>query len=118
MPIVQIYTNTLSKSDIAPNLIEEIRIKGSKALKCELSNVWVLIHQLPTGSMMRETKEVTSPVVFIRANKGRSQEDKMKFVQAISQALSDTLQVSAQDIWIHYQEMNPEDIWHRENWTA
>lgn len=118
MPIVQIYANIQSQSESVSSLIENVRNLGSQALACDPSNIWVIVHPVPMGyGIGSKPKNVFSPLVFIQANRGRSLEIKENFVRGIEQALADFFSIPTKDIWIHYHEMNPQDIWHQGQWA-
>jgi phenylpyruvate tautomerase PptA (4-oxalocrotonate tautomerase family) len=117
MPIVFIHAEMPKESATISHLIENVRSAGASALGCDPSNIWVVFQKITSGFALRETADHFQPVVQILANRGRTLPAKEQFAQAIGQAVSDTLMVPINDLWLHYQEMNPEDIWNKDRWN-
>ena len=51
------------------------------------------------------------------ANAGRSQEQKDLFCQSIAEVVAQELFTSPNQIWIYYQEINPQNIWFGGTWN-
>jgi phenylpyruvate tautomerase PptA (4-oxalocrotonate tautomerase family) len=117
MPIVQIYSEPPQQPDIVPKLIDHVRDFGAKALKCDPNNVWVIFSEVKSGHALRDTQGNFTPIVMIKANHGRTITEKENFVRAIALAISEALLIPTEQIWIHYQEINHADIWHKDQWA-
>ena len=50
------------------------------------------------------------PIVSIKIAKGRSLEQKRKLVQAVTQAISASIEVKPEKIWIQIDEFEPENF--------
>lgn len=103
MPIVDIRAN-IANLPVA-NLRHEIQHQGSLALSTPPSNIWILTQHLET------TSAPVPPIVEIRANRGRTPAQKQAFVAVVARAVARALNMKPEEIWIHYQELDPADIW-------
>ena len=50
------------------------------------------------------------PIVSIKIAKGRSLEQKRKLVQSVTQAISTSIEVKPEKIWIQIDEFEPENF--------
>ena len=116
MPIINIKSFPPSDSTAITRMITDVQSVGAKALKCAPSNVWVMFQPLLPDHYVQSEKY--PPVVVIRAQAGRTPTEKSQFVAAVANAVSQGLSVAAEDVWIHYQEMRPEDVWFEGHWAG
>jgi phenylpyruvate tautomerase PptA (4-oxalocrotonate tautomerase family) len=126
MPLVSIHS--LPPSDVAriESLIVDVRDSGAAALRCSPSNIWVMFHALPPGQYvqgegapaMRLDASSHPPVVIIRAQAGRTREERTALVASVAAAVARGLGVPADNVWVHYQEMRSEDVWFGGHWSA
>jgi len=112
MPIVNIRSLPPKDLNIVPAMMAEIRDEGAKALGCETSNVWVTFESL--AAYLPENSH--PPIVTIKAQAGRTMEQRTKFVSAVANGVAHGLSIPAKNVWIHYEEMSPEDIWFNKSW--
>lgn len=117
MPIIKIFSQAPNEAREVKGLITEVQRKAAEALGDPIENVWVVFCPLqndlfvgaPIEGSLLETPQFV-PFVEIRAKQGRSSVDRQKLTSSIAQVISNYLAISAERIWIHYQEMNPQDI--------
>ena len=116
MPILTI--NSLPPSDAAliARMLAEVREAGARALDCPPANIWVIFQPVPPESYLVGTE--SPPVVIIKAQAGRSMQQRDAFVKAVSDAVAKGLSVAAGEVWIHYQEMSPADVWFGGRWAG
>jgi phenylpyruvate tautomerase PptA (4-oxalocrotonate tautomerase family) len=107
MPIV--FIKSAKSVTRVPELLEDVRNSAAAALGCEPSNVWPVLEPVAPGPF--------PPIVLIKANVGRTIEQRRHFASAVADAVGRGLGVPADEVWIHYEEMQPRDIWHKGNWS-
>lgn len=118
MPLIVISASQPSDQNLISRLITDVRIKSASALQCSIENIWVIYQPLQMGNYVQRQEGLkNSPIVTIKANLGRSQEQKSALASAITEAIGNALEVSTEDIWMHYEEMNPHDIWFNNQWS-
>jgi phenylpyruvate tautomerase PptA (4-oxalocrotonate tautomerase family) len=113
MPIVSVFSAPPMNMSVIPNMMESIRDAGSSALKTPKDNVWVVFHPLP-----HYLNDPEIPYVTVKAQAGRGMAERSAFVEAIATEVGRSLSVPAQNVWIQYEEINPNDIWHGGHWAA
>jgi phenylpyruvate tautomerase PptA (4-oxalocrotonate tautomerase family) len=106
MPIIQIHAIRPNRPEAIPALIAEIREEGAKALQCGPDNLWVMFHPLDETAQ----GQAFPPVVFVKAQEGRSTETQAALVAAITQAVGRALGCPPESVWVQYQEMRPQEI--------
>ena len=118
MPIVEIKASLPIEPRTMSRMISEMRNLGGKTLNCPPGNIWVLFQQFQSefhfgGIALPEDTSARLPtaIVSVRANEGRTSKEKENFVLEIERAIALGLSIPASKIWIHYQEMKPQDIW-------
>lgn len=118
MPLVTINSLPPTDSEAVPRMIADVRDSGAKALGCPASNIWVIFQPVPPGYYAQDggpasvpQKKTHPPVVVVRAQAGRSSIARKAFVTAIAAAVGKGLSVPITNVWIHYQEMQPQDVW-------
>jgi phenylpyruvate tautomerase PptA (4-oxalocrotonate tautomerase family) len=131
MPLITIQSSSLFSSllsgpigqQVITDMLSDIRISGAEALKCSRSNIWVMFESVPKQNYLQgEDSELLSsdhmppPIVVIRAQAGRSREEKESLVRAVAQEVSKALSVPFEKVWIHYQELDPRDVWFKGKW--
>jgi phenylpyruvate tautomerase PptA (4-oxalocrotonate tautomerase family) len=118
MPIVILKTIVKLDDKSVQKMLSSGQDAGARALGSENSNIWVRYEYVPENSYLQDADRIyDSPIVLIMANRGRSQTAKTAFVQAVAQEVALGLAVPADKVWVHYQEMDPKDIWHNGRWT-
>ena len=114
MPIVTVEALEPSHPNSISDMIKEIRNFGAEALQSKPDNIWVIFHSLnPSHAAYPHP-----PVVIVKAQSGRTKEQRTAFVKIISEAVGKALSQSSENIWVHFQEMSPQDIWFSDHWTA
>jgi len=122
MPLITIQTSRLVAPDVVQEMLLRVRNGGAEALKCERSNIWVLFDPVQKQYYLQGSDEellspdhFSPPVVIIRAQAGRSRVEKESLVRAVAREVSKALSVPFDKVWIHYQEMDPRDVWFGSN---
>ena len=87
-------------------MFAEIKEAGARALACEPSNIWVQFQPI--------AQSVPDSIVIVRAKTGRTREQRTAFAAAVSEVVNRTLSL---EVWLDYQEMNPEDVWSNGKWN-
>jgi phenylpyruvate tautomerase PptA (4-oxalocrotonate tautomerase family) len=125
MPLITIQSSPVPSSSGDPQVISkmlaEIRTSGAEALKCPRSNIWVMFESVPNylqgeDAELLRPDHVPPPIVVIRAQMGRSRDEKEALVRVVAQEVSKGLSVPIERVWIHYQEMDPKDVWFKGKW--
>jgi phenylpyruvate tautomerase PptA (4-oxalocrotonate tautomerase family) len=127
MPIVVIHSISPADPTVVPKMISEVRELGAQALRCSPDNIWVIFRPVDrnhysqndtnAGTQVAEAKTQT-PIVSIKANTGRSSQEREAFVKVVASAIGSGLSLPSKNVWIHYQEMKPEDIWFDGHWSS
>jgi phenylpyruvate tautomerase PptA (4-oxalocrotonate tautomerase family) len=120
MPLVTIEAILPKDEKRIPLTLSEVQKVGAKALNCAESNIWVVFKPLiPEFYSHAVNSQQTEPpvIVTVKAQAGRALEAKCEFVENIAAAISRGLSVSPSSVWIHYQEMDPSDIWFEQRWA-
>ena len=113
MPIVIIKSVLPTDLNIVTDIGNNIRKLGSQALQCSSDNVWVIFEPLEA----KYNDKNSPPVVLIKAQAGRSHEMREAFVKAVATGVGRGLSISPNKVWIHYEEMKPQDIWFEGKWV-
>jgi phenylpyruvate tautomerase PptA (4-oxalocrotonate tautomerase family) len=108
VPLITIKSLPPIDPSTIPGMLSEIQEKGAAALRCALSNIWVIFESILPGHYLQETH---SPIVIIQAQQGRSDEDREALVRAVTQGVARGLSAPRENVWVHYQEMKPQDVW-------
>src|SRR4051812_26688703 len=103
MPIVMIHTEKQPAS--VSQMLGKICEAGAKALDCDPANVWATFHPLLQQNYVRAKEAERPPIVFIKANAGRSKQQRHAFVTAVAAVVSEALLVPIGSVWVHYDEM-------------
>ncbi len=93
-----------------PLLISEIRERGALAFGGAPDNIWVIFESVPLA-LTSLTGDSRFPVVIVRAQAGRTRAQKNELARVIAETLGRGLGMSPKQVWIHYQEMDPQDVW-------
>ena len=118
MPIIHIHATQTPDSAQLSKIILKIRLKSSEALQCSIDNIWVIFQNHSQDHYVQFDQAPSNPLVIIQANEGRSLEMRTRFVEAVTHVISEGLSISKDSIWIHYQEMKPQNIWYQGKWTG
>jgi phenylpyruvate tautomerase PptA (4-oxalocrotonate tautomerase family) len=119
MPLIEIKASRPSDPNLISVMLEELRKAGSVALHCPLGNIWIVFEEISAhGFLVGDNPRFMPPVVTIKANAGRSKKEKEAVVSSISSLVGRYLSVPSDLVWIHYQEMNPADIWFQNQWAG
>ena len=126
MPLVTISAMIPRDSGAVPRTIQDVRDAGALALSCSRSNIWVVFQPIHPGHYVQGEGEPAlchgenshPPIVIVRAQAGRPPEIRKAFAEAISYSVSKGLDIPPENIWIHYQEMSPQDVWFDGRWTG
>jgi phenylpyruvate tautomerase PptA (4-oxalocrotonate tautomerase family) len=111
MPLITIKSLPPTDPSAISGMLSEIQEKGAAALRCTLSNIWVIFETVLPGHYLQETR---SPIVIIQAQQGRSDEDREGLVRAVIQGVARGLSTPRENIWVHYQELKSKDVWFQE----
>ena len=115
MPIISIQASLPKNEDSVPQMLSEIREQGARAIDNDPENIWVIF--IPIQST-HTTLGPNCPIVTIMANRGRTPEQKTALVSAISEIVGKGLSAPAKNVWVHYEEMDPQNIWFSSNWSG
>ena len=125
MPLVTINFFPPDDPKVITTMLEDIRDSGSKTLGCSPDNIWVIFQPVKSGYYIQgnevttQARETTHPpVVIIRAQSGRSPTEREKFAESVAAAVGRGLSVKSKNVWIHYQEMSPKDVWFDGHWSG
>ena len=118
MPIVNISSLPPPDSKAIPRMIADVQRAGAQALNCELSNIWVMFQPVQPGQYLKDGDPTPPPVVIVKAQSGRTHQQKEAFVGAIAVVIAEGLSVPSKKVWIHYQEMAPQDVWFEGRWAG
>ncbi len=125
MPLVTIKSLPPVDPTAIARLLTDVRDVGAAALRCATSNIWVMFEALPPGSYLQGDAPATTlqatthpPVVIVRAQAGRSTAERDAFAAAVAAAVGRALGVPAENVWLHYQEMRPQDVWFNGRWSG
>ncbi|MGZ3686892.1 MAG: tautomerase family protein [Bdellovibrionota bacterium] len=114
MPIVTINAVPPSEPRFISKMISDVRDRGAEALQCPVSNIWVVFQPLAPQT----PANAHPPFVIILAQSGRTKEVREALVSSVAEAVGTGLGVSSTKVWIHYQEMNPQDVWFEGRWSG
>ena len=112
MPLVTIYAPPPVAPQSISKTISDIQKVGAAALNCGTENIWVVFQTFSSTSLSADFFDGThGPVVIVKAQGGRPAEQREAFMKAMAKAIGEGLSYSPEKVWIHYQEMQPQDIW-------
>ena len=119
MPIISIQAASPDNPTFLPRMLTDIREASAQALKCPTHNIWVIFDPIsPAQSSPGDDLHVLPPLVTIRANVGRTPDERQSLASAVAKEVGRGLSVPSHRVWIHYQEMRPQDIWFNDRWTG
>ena len=123
MPIILINSLPPSDTNVIPEMLKNVRNSGAEALQCSQDNVWVMFQPVEPRSYIygiesafHPNDNTHPPIVTIKAQGGRSPKIREAFVKAVAGSVGKGLSISPENVWIHYQEMKPQDIWFKGGW--
>jgi phenylpyruvate tautomerase PptA (4-oxalocrotonate tautomerase family) len=124
VPLLIIHSLPPADPDIVPQMLAELRDEGARAFRCSPNNIWVMFNAIPPGAYVQGLLPASSPqeashppCVIIRVQSGRGPEERDALVRATAAVLGRRLSVPIENVWIHYQEMRPEDVWFGGRWS-
>jgi phenylpyruvate tautomerase PptA (4-oxalocrotonate tautomerase family) len=119
MPVVEIRSLPPRDPGKIPAMLREAAVEGAKAFNIPPEKVWATFEEIPTRWYAEGDKVSISPgegthppLVLIRAIRGRTVEMKEAFNRAVCQAIAKGLDVSPENVWIHFVEMEKTEVWH------
>ena len=125
MPLVVVHSLPPANPEALPRMLADIRDSGARALRCPIDNVWVIFHAVPPGCYLQGESPANTPqarthppAVIVKLQAGRTREEIDAFVTAVASAVAQGFAVPVDNIWIHYDEMCPQDVWFRNRWSA
>jgi hypothetical protein len=117
VPIVSVSAIPPTNLKVIPEMMEQIRAKGSLALKTPLDNVWVVFNPLPYY-VQGDPAEIPPPIVVVKMQSGRGVSERTAFFASIAAEVGRGLSLPPERVWIQYQEMNPKDVWFNGKWSG
>ena len=126
MPLIMIHAFAPADATVIPRMIIDVRDAGAAAFACERSNIWVLFSAIAPGSYVQgegapgTAHEAAShpPVVIVKAQAGRSDAERERLVKAVSDVVGRALGIPAENVWIQYEVMRPQDVWFGGRWAG
>jgi phenylpyruvate tautomerase PptA (4-oxalocrotonate tautomerase family) len=118
MPLITIRSARSYDNEAIQEMLQAIRKAGADALDCATENIWVRFEAIP-ASWYAQSDDPTqnSPLVTIQAKAGRTPQQPDLLTRATAEAVGQGLSVHPSQVWIHYLEMNPQDIWYEGRWS-
>ena len=107
MPIITIH----AKAPISKILNVEIQEAAAKAMEDSPENFWV-------SSVELDADWSHPPYITVLAKRGRTEKTKRRFVEAVAEAAAKRLGTKPENIWIHYQELNLNEVWFYGRWAS
>lgn len=116
MPMITVHSLPVKDPSTITPMLREICTAGGRALGRPARALRAFYVEIDPGHYVEgeaETPDHTShpPVVFVRLLKGRTQDLKQAFAEAITTAVSRATGVPHENVWIHFQDMEPDDLW-------
>jgi len=111
MPLVTIDYFEPKDPRVIASLFDKVRSEGAKALGCSTENIWVIFQPVRPSYYVQDSELTLSPIVTIKAQTGRTADQRKLFVENTARVVGGELSVKPERVWIHYQEMRPEDVW-------
>jgi phenylpyruvate tautomerase PptA (4-oxalocrotonate tautomerase family) len=118
MPLLNIQSLAPTEPAAIARMIQEVRDAGARALRCSADNIWVVFQAIETGQYSHGHEKSHPAIVVIRAQSGRPAGLRESFVKAVAEAIGRGLSIPSENVWIHYQEMRPEDVWFEGRWAG
>ena len=125
MPLITIHALPLADPSAVPAMLAAVRDAGAAALRCSPNNIWVMFHVAPPGCYLQGPASVTTPqpdshppAIIIRAQTGRTRAEREALTIATAEAVARAYGIPATNVWIHYQEMRPDDVWFGGRWAG
>ncbi|MBI3558246.1 MAG: hypothetical protein HY074_18420 [Deltaproteobacteria bacterium] len=111
MPIITVKASAPAAPARITQLLAAVQEAGARALSCPSSNIWVEFEAVYHAT--------AHPVVVLaRAQAGRSDMQKEAFVRAVAAAVAHALLVTPEQVWVHYGELRPQDVWFGGRWAG
>ena len=124
MPLIIIHSLPPSDPEVVSQMLTEVRDSGARAFDCSPNNIWVMFNAIPVGSYVQGLVPASAPCatshppcVIIRVQSGRGPREREALVKATATVIGQRLSVPADNVWIHSQEMRPEDVWFQGRWS-
>lgn len=125
MPLITIHALPLADPSAIPAMLAAVRDAGAAALGSSPNNIWVMFHVAPPGCYLQgpaialtPQSDSHPPAVIIRAQTGRTRAEREALTIATAEAVARAYAIPATNVWIHYQEMRPDDVWFGGRWAG
>lgn len=125
MPIIIINSLAPNNPSIIKQMNLEVRELGAKALRTPKNNVWVIFQPLMPDFYLYGEEPTTSSgkiihpvIVIIKAQSGRTQNIRDAFIKIITESIARSFSIPTHNVWVHYQEMKPQDVWFEGHWAS
>ena len=112
MPLVTIQSLPPRDQWTISTMLADVRDSGAAALRCLPDNIWVLFQPVQAGHYLQGGEPAMGlrndshpPIVIVRAQVGRTKEEKERLVVSVVSAVARGLSVPEKNVWVHYQEM-------------
>ncbi len=112
MPVVQIHALPPPSPDRVDACLAAVVTALSDGLGCEPAGVWAqwcAAAAMHTGPQRRDFAG-HCPVVIIRARRGRAPEQIAQGLAATAAAVATSLGLPLDDVWVHWQELDPAQV--------
>ncbi len=111
MPVVEIQALVRERPDL-PALLDGVARATAEALGADLRSCWVVFHEIAPGTYLeggrvrdREDALEVSPLVTVRAYRGRTLEQKAKLLPAVAGAVGAALGLDPALVFVEYREI-------------
>lgn len=111
MPIVEIQALVRESPDL-PALLGAVSRATAEALECDARSCWVVFREIAPGAYLeggrvrgKEDANEISPIVTIRAYRGRTLEQKGRALAAVAAAVGGALGLDPALVFVEYREI-------------
>ena len=118
MPIIIVYSLPPPDPGRIEPMLQEACTGAAHAINKPPQAVWALFQQINPGQYVEgrtpaasPQQETHPPIVTIRLLTGRSPATKRAVAEAVAAAVATGLSVPPENVWIHFLEMEPTDVW-------
>lgn len=117
MPIAIVHSLPPPNRAVIPRMLENITQAGARAAGCDPDQFWAVFQEIRPGEYYEgdlSSEEPGSgthpPIVVLRALAGRTPAVRLAVCQALARVIGDALSIPPENVWIHWQEMQPSDV--------
>lgn len=117
MPLAIVRSLPPLNRAVIPRMLEKITTVGARNIGCDPDQFWAIFQEIHPGEYFEGDLASDEPgvgthppLVTIQAQSGRTPEQRLALCRSVSMIVGEALGIPSQNVWIHWQEMAPTDV--------